>query len=131
MNKQKIQSFSSSSRWKTWTFLAIAIVLATGCYYYDKEALLYPNSTVDCSKITATYTVVKSILTNKCNTAGCHNAASAAGSVVLETYDQVKAMAGRIRQRAIVDKTMPPGTPLTTSEIAVLTCWINSGTPNN
>ena len=131
MNKQKKQSFNGSNRWKAYTLLTTAIVLATGCIYYDKEELLYPDSTVDCSKVTATYAVVKSIMTNKCNTAGCHNAASAAGSAVLETYDQVKALAGRIKQRAIVEKTMPPGTPLSVSEIAILTCWINSGTPNN
>lgn len=116
---------------KAGALLAIVIVLASGCYYYDKEELLYPSSTVDCSTVNATYTAVKSILAGKCNTAGCHNAASAAGSAVLETYDQAKALAPRIKQRALVDKTMPPGGALSASEIATLTCWINSGTPNN
>ncbi|OQP63875.1 hypothetical protein A3860_23355 [Niastella vici] len=124
MHKQKKHSASALA------LLTIIIVLLTGCYY-DKGELIYPDSTVDCSKVTATYTAVKPIVAGKCNTTGCHNAASAAGSTVLETYDQVKALAGRIKQRALVDKTMPPGAALTTSEIAILTCWINSGTPNN
>jgi uncharacterized membrane protein len=55
----------------------------------------------------------------------------AAGGTVLETYDQVKAKAGRIQQRAIVERSMPPGTPLTAGDIAILQCWISSGTPNN
>jgi uncharacterized membrane protein len=99
-----------------------------GCYY-DKAELLYPGRAVDCSTVSGTYTKVKSIMTNKCN--GCHNAASAAGGTVLETYDQVKAKAARINQRAIVEKTMPPGNALSSEEIATLTCWISSGTPNN
>jgi len=103
-------------------------MLTAGCYY-DKEELLYPGSAVDCSTVSATYTKVQTIMTNKCNT--CHSARSAAGGVVLETYDLVKAKAGRINQRAIVEKTMPPTAPLTTEEIAILKCWIASGTPNN
>jgi len=115
---------------KTLALLVTMVIGATGCYY-DKGELIYPGSAVDCSKVTATYTAVKPIIAGKCNTAGCHNAGSAAGATVLETYDQVKALAGRIKQRAIIDKTMPPGNPLTSADIAVLTCWINSGTPNN
>ncbi|AEV99613.1 protein of unknown function DUF989 [Niastella koreensis GR20-10] len=125
-----MHSFYGSKLLKALGVLAIIIVLASGCYY-DKAELIYPGSTTDCSKVTATYTAVKTILAGKCNTAGCHNATSAAGSVVLETYDQAKAQAARIKQRAFVDKTMPPGAPLTAPEIAVLTCWINSNTPNN
>ena len=102
----------------------------TGCYY-DKADLLYPDSTVDCSVVSATFSKVQPIITGKCNTSGCHNAGGAAGGTVLETYDQIKAKAGRINQRAIVEKTMPPGTSLSSEEIAILKCWISSGTPNN
>lgn len=130
MHKQQPHSYTVSRALKAFASLVTMIILTNGCYY-DKGELIYPGSTVDCSKVTATYTVVKSILTAKCNTTGCHNAGSAAGSTVLETYDQAKALAARIKQRALIDKTMPPGNPLTTSDIAVLTCWINSGTPNN
>ncbi|THU39780.1 hypothetical protein FAM09_13785 [Niastella caeni] len=124
-----MHSYNNGMLLKAMTLPVIIILLAAGCYY-DKGELIYPD-TADCSKVNATYTAVKAILTTKCNTAGCHNTASAAGSIVLETYDQAKAQAGRIKQRAIVDKTMPPGSPLTASDISLLTCWINSGTPNN
>jgi uncharacterized membrane protein len=104
------------------------IMLMAGCYY-DKEELLYPGSAVDCSVVLATFSKVKSIMTNRCNT--CHNARDAAGGTVLETFDQIKAKADRINQRVIVEKTMPPGMVLSTEEIAILKCWISSGMPNN
>ena len=128
MNNQRIQFLANRKRWYIMSIIAGMTILTTGCYY-DKEELLYPDSAVDCSTVSATYAKVQSIMTNKCN--NCHSARSAAGGVVLETYDQVKAKADRINQRAIVEKTMPPTAALATDEIAILKCWINSGTPNN
>lgn len=116
---------------KGWLILPIITVMATvmtGCYY-DKAELLYPDGEVNCSAVSATYSKVQAIMAGKCN--GCHNAGNAAGGTVLETYDQVKAKAGRIRQRVIVEKTMPPRGPLSSGEMAILQCWISSGTPNN
>ncbi len=111
-------------------FLLLFSVL--GCYN-DKEELLYGKTReVNCSSTSAKYSVdVSPIMQTKCATAGCHTAASSAGGAVLENYSQVAALAGRIKQRCIVDKTMPPGTALTNAEINVLSCWISSGTPNN
>lgn len=115
---------------KIITGLSIATFLLAGCYY-DKEELLYPGSVVDCSTVNAKFTDVMPIITSRCASGGCHNTASAAGGIVLETYDQIKTMSGRINQRVIVERTMPPGTPLPPNEIAILKCWINSGVPNN
>jgi uncharacterized membrane protein len=114
--------------WLIMSFITVTITAMPGCYY-DKAELLYPGGTIDCSTVSATFSKVQSIMTSKCNT--CHNARDAAGGTVLETYDQVKAKAGRIQQRAIVERSMPPGTPLTAGDIAILQCWISSGTPNN
>lgn len=113
-------------------FIAIIIISVTGCYY-DKEELLYAGSgTISCTGVSAKFsTDVNPIIQNKCATAGCHNAAAGAGGTVLETYAQILAKAIRIKQRCVVEKNMPPGTPLTPAEIAVLKCWIDSGAPNN
>lgn len=112
-------------------FIVLIAITVSGCYY-DKEDLLYHKTAVDCSTISAKFsTDVKPIIQNKCATAGCHNAASGAGGTVLETYVQISGVAARITQRCIVDKNMPPGAPLTISEINALLCWISSGTPNN
>jgi hypothetical protein len=34
-------------------------------------------------------------------------------------------------REVIQDKTMPIGTPLTDEELEILTCWVNSGYPEN
>jgi uncharacterized membrane protein len=106
------------------------LIFLVGCYY-DKEESLYPSNTVDCNSVNATFTSVKPIIATKCATAGCHNAASSSGGTVLETYDQIKAKADRINQRAIIDKTMPSDKPLSANEMAALKCWLSSGAPNN
>ena len=106
------------------------LIFLPGCYY-DKEELLYPSGNVECASVNATFTSVKPIIDSRCATAGCHNSASAAGSAVLETYDQVKAKADRIHQRVIIDKTMPSDKPLSANEMAALKCWLSSGALNN
>ncbi|MBS1733139.1 MAG: hypothetical protein JST02_07560 [Bacteroidetes bacterium] len=110
----------------------LSLFTLSGCYY-DKEDLLYPPAgSTDCTTIPAKFSVdIKSIMENKCATSGCHDASTGAGSVTLVTYAQISAAAVRINQRCVIDKTMPPGAPLTTAEINALKCWINSGAPNN
>lgn len=108
----------------------LLLIASAGCYY-DKEDLLYPGSDINCGTITATFVSVKSIIAANCTTTGCHNAGAAAGGTVLETYDQIRAKASRINQRTIIEKTMPPAKALSPGEIAILKCWISSGTPNN
>ncbi|MCS3800823.1 hypothetical protein [Niastella sp. OAS944] len=130
MNNQQNHFLLNRKRWTIMSIITVMVISNTGCYY-DKAELLYPGGSVDCSTISATYGKVQAIISGKCNTSGCHNARDAAGGTVLETYDQVKAKASRINQRAIVEKTMPPAGPLSTADIAILTCWISSGTPNN
>jgi uncharacterized membrane protein len=111
----------------------LLVAVMAGCYN-DKEELLYQKSSaaVDCSTKPAKYAAdVAPIMQNKCATSGCHNAASNAAGVVLESHAQTAAYAARIKQRCIIDKTMPPGATLTTAEISVLSCWISAGTPND
>jgi uncharacterized membrane protein len=110
----------------------LVIFIVSGCYY-DKEEELYPGSgTVSCTGVAAKFTTnVKPLMQRKCATSGCHNAASSAGGVVLETYTQIAGKAARINQRCVVEKSMPPGAPLNSTEIATIKCWIDSGSPNN
>lgn len=130
MNNQQNHFLLNRKGWIIMSIITAMVTAGTGCYY-DKAELLYPDGAVDCSVVSATYSKVQSIVAAKCNTSGCHNARDAAGGTVLETYDQVKAKASRINQRAIVEKTMPPAAALSTGDIAMLKCWISSGTPNN
>lgn len=105
-------------------------VIVAGCYY-DKQELLYPGSIVNCDTIKARFTDVQPIIATKCATTGCHDPSAAAGNTILQTYEQVSAKANRIYSRVVIEKSMPPVPSLSTSEIAVLKCWINSGAPQN
>ena len=111
-------------------FPALFILFITGCTY-DKEELLNPPKQNACDTLNATYAKVNSIMTTKCSTSRCHSTTAAKGGTILETYDQIKATTDRIKQRAIIEKTMPPSAPLSTNDIAVLQCWFDSGMPNN
>lgn len=127
--KQEIYKTQIGMKRRYHLSIPATLIFLFGCYY-DKEELLYP-STIDCTGVNATFISLKPIITANCATAGCHNAASAAGGAVLETYDQIKAKADRINQRAIIDKTMPSDKPLSADEMAALKCWLGSGAPNN
>jgi uncharacterized membrane protein len=113
-------------------FIYIIVITMSGCYY-DKEELLYSGKgTIICGSISAKFsTDVNTVIKTKCATAGCHDAAEAAGGTTLVTYAQIAAAAARINQRAVVDKTMPSTGPLSVAEVSVLKCWIESGAPNN
>jgi uncharacterized membrane protein len=119
----------SSVRNRNTFFLVLFILFSASCTY-DKEELLNPPKQNACDTLNASFTTVKSIITTKCSSSRCHGAAAAKGGVILETYDQIKATSDRIKQRAIIEKTMPPSAPLNTDYIAVLQCWFNSGMPN-
>jgi uncharacterized membrane protein len=122
-----------SSFFFIFIFFIIATITTTGCYY-DKEELLYggSNTSVNCTTVTAKFAAnVKPIIASKCATPGCHNAAGSAGGSVLETYAQISAQSARIKQRSVIDKTMPVSGPLSAAEIAIINCWIESGALNN
>jgi uncharacterized membrane protein len=108
-----------------------ATAFITGCYY-DKEATLYGSGSVDCNSISAKFGAdIAPMIQSKCAIPGCHNASGASGGRIFENYTQIKAAIDRIRQRAIIEKTMPKNGSLTSLELAQLQCWIDSGAPNN
>ena len=49
--------------------------------------------------------------------------------VAFDTPEQIHALAARIHERAVVQRTMPPGnkTRITDAERAILARWIDSG----
>lgn len=72
---------------------------------------------------------VKTILDTNCNVKGCHNGDLGAGRD-WRTYATTKSNAGSIKSRTI-DKSMPPGTPLTQKQIDQITCWVDDGAKEN
>jgi len=83
-----------------------------------------------------TFDDARHVIDRRC--AACHSAqpsdstfgAGPAG-VMFDTPEQIVARAARIRERAVITRTMPPGnkTHITDAERAVLAAWIAQGAP--
>jgi hypothetical protein len=80
---------------------------------------------------------VKPIVTKYCTSQGCHISSNISGGILLESYNDVKAVVpGAKLMNAIQYKTggsrnMPPSGQMSTCDIARIEAWINLGTPNN
>lgn len=115
-------------------FAISSIMIISGCYY-DKEDLLYGNSTCDTTAVTYSQTV-KSILSNN-SCMSCHAGAIPSGSINLETYANVKAtvtngsLYGSITH-ATGYVAMPQGaSSMSSCDIKKIKAWIDAGAPNN
>jgi len=112
--------------------VSIMIATFTGCYYDNAELLYGETKVVNCTTISAKFNAdVNPIIQTKCATSGCHDAATGSGGAILVTYTQIAALSVRINQRCVVEQTMPETGPLPPAEIAIIKCWIDSGSPNN
>ena len=100
----------------------------TGCYY-DKEQLLIPPKTDTATCITYSFALdVSPILQTSCNNGvGCHAAGSTNGPGALETYTEVKTAASLV-QASILAGRMPLNSRMSSADIHVITCWINTNT---
>lgn len=111
-------------------FLILLLSLLSGCYY-DVEEELYPLDP-SCPTGVITYTAhVQQIVATNCALSGCHVAGT--GLPNLTTYAGVKQIAdnGLMRQKVIIDKTMPPAGPLAACELRQLRTWLDAGAPEN
>lgn len=88
-----------------------------------------------CDSMDVKYTTdIQTIISANCELSGCHDGGS--GSTYpnnLGDYATLKLMAdqGRIKERVVTLKTMPPSGPLVDSLIQKLNCWLDAGAPNN
>jgi len=123
-------------RWKP----ALAATLAAGAAaLYAMLRIGLPVGEVSASGASdpsapASFAEVRHIIDRRCSS--CHSArpsdltfGAAPGGVVFDTPDQIVAHAARIRERAVVTRTMPPGnkTSVTDAERALLGQWISEG----
>lgn len=61
---------------------------------------------------------------------GCHTPETGSkGNSNLFSYNDVRAQLGRVNYRALEAKDMPPGNPLSSDEIQILSDWMESGAP--
>ena len=110
--------------------VALALIpFLSGCYY-DKAELLYPE-TVDCSTLNARFSAqIAPLVETRCAIPGCHDASSGNKGGPFTNYTQIHAKAATIKAQ-VQSGAMPEGSSLTAAEIQMISCWVNSGAPNN
>ena len=116
------------------TFAFIAIGFATVQISCKKDKVPPAFITAECPDTVFFQTKIKTIMTANCSTSGCHNASSAAGTIVLETHAQISAKATNILNaiRHTSGSPMPQGGAKLPDSIGnQIECWINQGTLNN
>ncbi len=121
---KKIKSFFLSM------LFAFAVNIS-GCYY-DVEEELYPASsnTNNCDTVVPTYSQkIAPLIASNCAASGCHVANGQSPN--FSTYQNVLASVGRIKARAVTEKTMPPSGPLTVCDVKALQQWIDAGAKND
>ncbi len=90
----------------------------------------------DCSGLNPTYTVdIKPILDASCAKSGCHNAATAKRGVNLSTFESASSESqkdqflGVIQHKKGYPKMPDDGPQLPASQVELLTCWVQNGSP--
>jgi uncharacterized membrane protein len=118
--------------------LAATIVASVVALYGIVNLRITPSEPVDsASSAPVAFADVRHVIDRRC--AVCHSAQPAdltfgvaPGGVIFDTPEQIVARAARIRERAVVTRTMPPSnkTHITESERALLGQWIAERGPS-
>ena len=109
----------------------ILFILTLYSCYNDNEEELYGPVSCDVSAITYTNDVLP-IINTSCATAGCH-VSGGTGPGDFTNYNELKVKVdnGTFQTRVLIDKTMPPNSPLSDCELQILQAWVDTGAPNN
>ncbi len=73
------------------------------------------------------FLAVKSVVTSSCALSGCHIAPSNSGGINFETDANIVSNGSRIKTQAVDLGAMPPTGPLSASDKAIISDWINAG----
>lgn len=113
------------------TYATAIAVMAIGIYFISCSKDGGGNNNVDCSTVAKSFSAnVNPTIQSSCNVATCHAAGSTNGPGPLTTYTEVFNARTAIRS-AVSSGAMPQGSSLTSSQKNSITCWIDSGAPNN
>ncbi|NOQ74124.1 MAG: hypothetical protein GQ574_19105 [Crocinitomix sp.] len=87
-----------------------------------------PIGTVDCATVSYTETI-KPLFDANC--VSCHNTNSPDGA--LSNYAETKIYAdnGKLKDEVLSSRSMPIGTPLTSTALGQVKCWLDAGAPSN
>jgi hypothetical protein len=120
---------------KSVIFLLLSFILFSCAYHNEEE--LYGNEEINpCDTVTVTYTLdVLPVLQSTCYP--CHNQSAASGGIILEGYNQTKAIATSGRLLGAISHApgfspMPKdGAKLPSCDITKISRWIEAGMPEN
>jgi hypothetical protein len=117
LNSGSYQTTNTFSGLTAGTY-SITVTDAGGCTASTSTAVASggPSFSLQISPIIASY----------CATSGCHNGSR---NPNLTTYAAISANGSSIV--SAINRNMPPGQLLTSTQIAQITCWVKDGTPNN
>lgn len=109
----------------------ILFILTLISCYNDNEEDLYGPVSCDVSAITYANDVLP-IINASCATTGCH-VSGGSGPGDFTNYNDLKLKVdnGTFETRVLVDKNMPPNTPLSNCDLQILQAWIDNGALNN
>ncbi len=102
--------------------------------YYDKEEILYPDTTCDTSAVKYSTSILP-VLSSNC--ISCHGGSTPSASISLDSYAGVKQQAdnGRLWGSVAHSTNYSPmpknGTQLNACNLAKIRIWLAAGAPNN
>jgi uncharacterized membrane protein len=121
-----------------WKASIAAVVAVTLLVLYSTIAFVpasaQPLGATSIAPVTATFADARHVIDRRC--AACHSVSpsdssfgGAPAGVMFDLPEQIQAHAARIRERAVVTRTMPPAnkTHMTEQERLILGAWIDAG----
>jgi hypothetical protein len=113
----------------------ILITVCSSVFFFscNKSSTTPPSGgggSVDCNTVKFSSSVLP-LITSKCATAGCHDAASSNGPGPLISYASIFASRNSILSAVTANRMPQGGPPLSSQEKSILNCWIDAGAPNN
>ena len=104
--------------------LICSVAFAAGCSS-DKGEVPVPEIPCD---TTLTYSAnIQQIISINCTDPGCHQPASIEGDLTHYNGVKVKVDNGKLRQRVLIEGTMPPTAPLNAEDKRKIECWLEGG----
>jgi hypothetical protein len=108
--------------------ISIAGAVIAGCTF-DKGDI--PVPTVPCDT-TLTYSAnIQALVSIHCTNPGCHQPASVEGDLTNYNGLKIKVDNGKLKQKVLVEGSMPPTTPLNAEDKRKIECWLVIGAPEN
>jgi uncharacterized membrane protein len=117
--------------------LVIITIIASSCYYDNKEELYPGQTTCDTANVSFSKDI-KPLIDAQCS--GCHNTQSPTAGVSLSTHAEIQAYAKSGQLYGVLSwlapytgsKQMPPSGPKWSNcNLSKLKSWIDKGAPNN